>query len=427
MVVSRYSWKDGVELPEHTRRKHKILREYFSRYLAVRCAFPQQTKFRLAIVDGFAGGGLYKCRSPGSPLIFIEELRAAADGFNLKRTTDGMSPLDIECFLVLNDLEQETIDILKSNVEPLLAVIKAEVPKLHVQVVYYQKPFEALYPEIKRLLDQGRYQNVLFNLDQYGYGDVEIMTLADISMSFASAECFYTFMISSLLSFLSKSNRELLARQLDFLGITETDLSSFEGVMSKNEWLGAAERIVFEVFRRCARFVSPFSINNPDGWRYWLIHLANNYRARQEYNNVLHQNSSMQAHFGRSGLNMLTFDPTHGEGALYLFDVSGRGAAKQQLLEDVPPLVAEFGDAISVEQFYGSIYNMTPAHMDDIHAAIMENPDLEVLTETGGERRKANTIRVSDTLRLKPQRTFFPIFGLNKKANCRICGSSSNR
>lgn len=410
MVESRYSWEKGVELEEHTRRKHKILREYLARYLSVRCAFPQQTKFRLAIVEAFAGGGRYKCGSPGSPLIFIEELRAATEGLNLKRKDEGMAPLDIECFLVLNDSEPGTIDILKTNVEPVVAAARAEVPKLHLQTMYFDKPFEEIYPTIKTLLKQGRYQNALFNLDQYGHSDVELSTLADIGASFASAEIFYTFAISSLLAFLRKSNPVLLAKQLGFLGVTQSDLSSLEGQMSKNEWLGAAERLVFECFRGCAQFVSPFSINNPGGWRYWLIHFANNnYRARQEYNNVLHENSSMQAHFGRSGLNMLSFDPAK-DGALYLFDVTGRANAKQQLLEDIPRLVTDFGDAISVGQFYGSIYNMTPAHMDDIHAAMMENSDLEVLTETGGTRRKPNTIRPDDMLRMKQQRTFFPIF-----------------
>jgi three-Cys-motif partner protein len=410
MVESRYSWKEGVELEEHTRRKHKILREYLSRYLTVRCSLPQQTKFRLAIVEGFAGGGRYKCGSPGSPVIFIEELRAAAEGFNLRRKTEGMAPLDIECLLILNDAERETLDILKSNVEPVLAVTKAEVAKLHLQVVYCNNPFDAFYPEIKGLLEQGRYQNVLFNLDQYGYTDIELTTLTDISVSFASAESFYTFGISSLLSFLSKTNPGLLARQLAFLGVTPSDLSRLEGLMSKDSWLGAAERLVFDAFRSCARYVSPFSINNPDGWRYWLIHFSNNYRARQEYNNVLHQNSSMQAHFGRSGLNMLTFNPKEGEGALYLFEQSDRKTAKLQLLEDIPRLVTDFGDAVGVGQFYSSIYNMTPAHMDDIHAAIIENPDLEVVTEIGGERRKPNTIQVNDTIRMKRQRTLFPFF-----------------
>ena len=38
--------------------------------------------------------------------------------------------------------------------------------------------------------------------------------------------------------------------------------------------------------------------------------------------------------------------------------------------------MTEFGDAIGVGEFYESIYNMTPAHMDEVHAAIIENPDL---------------------------------------------------
>jgi hypothetical protein len=61
-----------------------------------------------------------------------------------------------------------------------------------------------------------------------------------------------------------------------------------------------------------------------------------------------------------------------------------------------------------------SIYNMTPAHMEDIHAAMIENPDLEIVTEAGGERRKFNAIRPEDMLRMKLQRTMFPIF-LNLK------------
>jgi hypothetical protein len=107
---------------------------------------------------------------------------------------------------------------------------------------------------------------------------------------------------------------------------------------------------------------------------------------------------------------MLSFDPADDANALYLFDVSGRAEAKKQLSEDIPRLVTEFGDAIGVGEFYGSIYNMTPAHMDDVHAAIIENPDLEVLTGLGGERRKANTIGAGDTLRIKQQRSFFPSF-----------------
>jgi three-Cys-motif partner protein len=376
----------------------------------VRCAFPQQSKFRLTIIDGFAGGGRYSCGTSGSPLIFIEELRAATESFNLRRAADGMAQLDIECFLILNDQDSATIDLLKTHVGPVLAAIRQEVPRLHLRVGYLSGTFENVHPEIKQLLMQGRYQNVLFNLDQCGSSHVERSTLADILSSFASVEIFHTFAIASLLAFLNKADPNLLKTQLGFLGVSSADLSSLEGGMSNSQWLGAAERLVFESFRSCAAYVSPFSINNPDGWRYWLIHFANSYRARQEYNNIQHRNSSMQAHFGRSGLHMLSFDPRDDANTLYLFDVSGRDAAKQQLLDDVPRLVTEFGDVVGVGQFYGSIYNMTPAHMDDIHAAMIENPDLEVITEQGGERRKASAIGPGDTLKMKRQRSFFPMF-----------------
>jgi hypothetical protein len=284
MVAKPYSWEAGAELEEHSKRKHKIVREYFARYLAVRCQLPQQARFRLAVVEGFAGGGRYACGAVGSPIIFIEELRAATERFNLKRMAEGMSPLDIECLLVLNDESPEAINFLKTHTEPLLAAVKAEVPKLHLHIEYLNKPFETAYPEIKVLLERGRYRNVVFNLDQCGHSHVERSTLADIMVSFTSAEIFYTFAIASLLAFLRKANPRLLAEQIKFLGATPADLSSLEGRMSNNDWLGAAERLVFASFRSCAPFVSPFSINNPDGWRYWLIHMANNYRARQEYN-----------------------------------------------------------------------------------------------------------------------------------------------
>ncbi|MGY4428963.1 hypothetical protein ACVWWO_001440 [Bradyrhizobium sp. F1.13.1] len=108
---------------------------------------------------------------------------------------------------------------------------------------------------------------------------------------------------------------------------------------------------------------------------------------------------------------MLSYDPSEADSMLYLFDETGRAAARKQLHDDIPRLITNYGDALPVGDFYASIYNATPAHMLDVNSAIIENPDLEVVTEQGGgERRKANTIKTSDILRLKKQRSFFPIF-----------------
>lgn len=410
MVEKPYGWAEGATLEEHSRRKHKILREYVFDYLTVRCRLPQQERFRLAIVEGFSGGGRYQCGSPGSPLIFIEELRRAVEAVNTQRAVQGLGAVEVECLLIFNDASADAIELLKREVAAARAETGDSCPKLHLRVEFLNDFFEVAYPKIKAMLEQGRYRNVIFNLDQCGHSHVERRTILDIMHSYPAAEIFYTFVISSLLAFLQRDEPDRLRAQLDHLDLASNDIEKLDSLMSQKDWLGKAEKIVFEAFRLCAPYVSPFSINNPGGWRYWLIHFANAYRARQVYNNILHDNASLQAHFGRSGLNMLSYDPKHDEGALYLFDVSGRASAKEQLLGDIPRLITESGDAMPVRDFYESIYNITPAHADDVHAAIIENPDLEVITPGGGERRRANTIAADDVIKMKKQISFFPMF-----------------
>ena len=400
-----FDWPGGAVLEEHSRRKHKILREYVFDYLYVRCRV-RLSAFRLAIVDGFAGGGRYQCGTAGSPIIFLEELIRASVEVNVERAKNGLGPQAIECLLILNDAKPEAIALLKEQVDPFLIDIEQNHPLLKVTPVYLQKPFEAVYPAIKQRLIAERHRSVLFNLDQCGHQRVDSRTISDMMASFHSVEIFYTFAIQSLLAFLRKDDPEMIARQVARLHIDPAIFADIEGGLSKQSWMGAAERIVFESFQSCARYVSPFTINNPDGWRYWLIHFANAYRARQVYNNILHANSSMQAHYGRSGLDMLTYDPSHGDGRLYLFDEPGRESAVSQLLDDIPRLIIKEAAGLRVEQFYEDIYNLTPAHSDDIHTAIMGNPDIEVFTPEGGQRRRANTISAKDRLTLKPQISF---------------------
>jgi len=409
MAKKEYDWLNGAVLKAHTKRKHKILKDYVFKYLTIRCQMPAQRQFRLTIVDGFAGGGRYKCGTAGSPIIFIECLEKALSYINIKRAEQGLGKIEVECLLIFNDADPAVVELLKTLCAPLIAAAKQNSPNLHLQTIYRSQKFEAVYPEIKSLINQGRYRNVLYNLDQCGVSHVNAATLIDIMHSSNSVEIFYTFMIRSLLTYLHKNNPDRLAGQLKALNISAAEQSKLYGGQSNDAWMGAAERLVFENFYTYARFVSPFSINNPEGWRYWLIHFSNSFRARQAYNMVLHDNASTQAHYGRSGLNMLTYDPSQ-EGEAYLFDVSGRQQARDQLTSDIPRLITDHGDALNVEDFYESIYNMTPAHRDDIHTAIAENPDLEVITSAGGERRKANTISAADTIKRKNQTSFFPMF-----------------
>lgn len=237
MVRKDYEWKDGAEIEEHTRRKHKILGEYLHDYLIVRCRTPQQERFRLAIVDGFAGGGRYGDGSPGSPLIFIEELRRAAEAINTRRAAERLGLLQIECLLVFNDASRDAIELLEANLAPRLIEVRQTCRQLHITVEPHNGPFEAMFPTIKESLLKGHFKNVLFNLDQCGHSHVERETILDIMRSFQGAEIFYTFVIDALLAFLRKTQPKRLRQQLDFLGLTHQDMDHLAGPMTNKEWL----------------------------------------------------------------------------------------------------------------------------------------------------------------------------------------------
>lgn len=161
MVQKQYAWANGAVLEEHSRRKHKILDEYFGRYIEVRCQLPQQEKFRLSVVDGFCGGGRYRCGSPGSPLIFINRLRSSIDILNMRRAAQGMAALNIECLLIFNDAEPAAIDALKEECAPLVAEIRDNHPRLHLQIMYFNEEFEQVYPKIKSIVQSAGYRNVI--------------------------------------------------------------------------------------------------------------------------------------------------------------------------------------------------------------------------------------------------------------------------
>lgn len=407
MVEKPYQWKEGATLENHSKRKHKILGEYFRRYLRERCKNPISRRFRLAVVDGFAGGGRYEDGSPGSPVIFAETLLNAVAEINVERVAVGMPTVEVDCLIILNDADPEAVLRLREAVAPFVAISQEEGSNVALQVEFHQGEFEVLVNEFCARIESGRYRNVIYNLDQCGHSRVNRESIARLLRSEKSVEVFLTYAVQALITFLNRSNPEIIRKQLEYLNLRPGALAFSDELVSKNEWLGTAERIVFEHFSECAPFVTPFSINNPGGWRYWFMHFANSYRARQVYNDVLHENSSEQAHFGRAGLRMLSYDPDHEKGSLYLFDKGAREAARQQLPEDIPRLVSDGGDTIGISEFYRSIYNETPAHSDDIHSAIFANTDLEVLTPSGNQRRFPHTISLEDTLRLKKQLSFY--------------------
>ena len=129
-----------------------------------------------------------------------------------------------------------------------MARSKSRYPIFIFRVEYLVQEFEKAYPVVKRFLSEGRYRNVLFNLDQYGHSHVYYRTLVDIMRSYPSAEVFYTFAIKALVSYLRSRIPRFLAAHLAKIGLDSDDLKDLQSDMSRKSWLGAAERLVFEKF-----------------------------------------------------------------------------------------------------------------------------------------------------------------------------------
>lgn len=414
MAKRGYNWDEDVELDEHTECKLNIIEEYFREYLLERCKNPIARRFRLAIVDGFAGGGVYKGGRPGSPVIFAKTLLDTVREINEQRIAKGMPTLTVYCLIMLNDENRSAIEKLQENISPYIAMSKEKTSNVKLEIEISCEKFRTRVDHFVSMVKSHRFRSVIYNLDQYGHSAVDHSTITKLIQSASSVEVFLTYLIRPLLTYLSKTDAKLFNSQLRYLDLTVDSFDIPNNMISKKEWMGIIESTIFDHFRTCAPYVTPFSIHNPKGWRYWFMHFSKSYRARQVYNDVLHKNSSKQAHFGRAGLDMLSYNPNDKRAAQYLFDDEARGKSRDELTEDIAKKIRDGGDTAKMNDFYTEIYNETPAHSNDIHTAILGNPDLEIVTPSGNARRKISGISLQDTIRFI-QPPMFKIFYPEKK------------
>ena len=98
MAKKEYDWHIGDAPPDielHSITKHRVYEEYLSHYIQVLNSNPMIPEFRLNLIDGFSGGGIYTHPvtgelHDGSPLRLIKTSEAAEAAVNLNRQNAGM-------------------------------------------------------------------------------------------------------------------------------------------------------------------------------------------------------------------------------------------------------------------------------------------------------------------------------------------------
>src|SRR6266496_4968423 len=82
------SWQTKLpSLENHSQAKLDVLRTYVEDYIQILCTGnPGQDRFRLTLVDGFAGGGIYDGEKLGSPFVLLKAVKVAEARLNETRT-----------------------------------------------------------------------------------------------------------------------------------------------------------------------------------------------------------------------------------------------------------------------------------------------------------------------------------------------------
>ncbi|QDT93566.1 three-Cys-motif partner protein TcmP [Gimesia algae] len=411
-----YRWDPKEEPPilgSHSLTKHKIIRAYLEKYVAILAAKPFQEEFRISLVDGFSGGGVY--RHPltkeiisGSPLLMLEAMNAAEISANEWRNKNFSLKADfyfIEkdkvTFAYLSKQLKQNRDAYerKDNINTLNGGFSKELDRV-----------------ISSIKASGRANRAIFLLDQYGYKDVTLANMRKIFKQLPNAEIILTFAIDWFADFINETDKFKSAlRNLELLDQKEVLLSLRK--QHADDWRPAVQHVLHHHFfaRSGAAYYTPFFIHSVDSHRaYWLLHFSRHSKARDVMMQLHWEMENHFQHFGGSGLSMLGHDPRKINETKLLpfeFDSAAAEQTNTSLLESLPRRFSEFKNGISFDQFCDIVANETPATKAMLGKNISDlsrEKELAIFTSDGRKRRNGVKIADDDVIVVPRQKLLLP-------------------
>lgn len=418
MSDEHHEWCIGEPAPlirPHSITKHRVIQQYLVRYVEVLTGNLHIPKLPLTLVDGFAGGGLYRDwrtreERHGSPLLMLNAMRDSANAAQEKRSNEFH--LDVEYFFI--EESKSTFAYLEATLKnsEFAALIGDRVKLLNDT---FLNQVDAIVDHIHRKSEKRR---AIFVLDQFGYADVPFPAIRTILNKLPNAEIILTFATDWLINYLCESDKMQLT--LENVGL---DLSK-EAIRSAKQLVDWRRAIQFTLHQQIyeksgARFYTPFFIRSKDAHNdYWLIHLSNHSRARDVMVELHWLENTSFAHFGRPGLLMLGYNQDHdirvtGQKLLlpeFRFDVVAENATHASLMEELPERLYHFKDGVTFQQFFSALTNETPATsrlMKSVLAQLLSSGIVDIKDKTGTITRKAGVQHKSDVIIPSPQRRLF--------------------
>ncbi len=405
----------GAVLQQHSVAKLEVLREYLIAYFQTLASAPGQEEIRLTLVDGFAGGGVFRHavtheRILGSPLVFLQASEAAQAIINAQRR----KPLRFVISYIFVEKDRKAAASLRITLE-----VEGYGSRLgnDIQIIHstFEKESQAIIAAIKeRSPRRGR---ALISLDQYGYKEVPAALIRTMLEQLPRTEILLTFAVDAFINF--ASDNVATHRTLDHLGMPDVLKGRSLADIKANEShyrLFIQSCLYHGLVEACgARYYTLFFIKTAGHGDYWLVHLSQHPRARDVMTQVHWAKNNHFIHYGGAGLDMfrvLGYTADHDEDftgqRAFGFDAPANEASIALLTEQLVRLVHE-RENIRFGELYATTCNTTPADSSRYRQALEQlvtHKEIVIEGNAGARRRKASTITDEDVIRMASQKTF---------------------
>lgn len=408
MMASAFHWEQGQApaIEEHSFEKLRVLRDYLRTYFDVLNQGVHHERFKLDLVDGFAGGGLYLhngAEVAGSPLVMLEESKDAEQRLNERRVKQLR--FDVKHHFVEKDHAHATY--LRSVLDD-----RGYLPDRDSFELYEGSFDEVLDRIISNIRPHPRQSGrSIFLLDQCGYTDADIRMVRSIGERLPKAEVILTVSIDAMLNL---STRENVVQRLVSAGYPKGLIQEVLRGGSDDHHKALMQRILpgLALDETDFNWFTPFFIKPAKSRReLWFIHFSRDAKARDVMLECHWKIHNSFAHYGESfGPKMLGFEALERQQMpLLTFNRGDKEETIAALTEQFMPqlhrkLKAQPLRLMDVLDHFGNRTAATIADFNDIGLAVRDVGEVQIVDASGRPRsRSLRIIKPDDAFVLHPQ------------------------
>lgn len=409
MARKHYEW-DGQDIIEaHSLAKHELIHNYIVNYIKTLTKKPVRREIKLTLVDGFAGGGLYRSAT-GEPVLGspLRMLKAVQEARAWRQTAINGPDLEWNIQFYFVEPNPQALELLKKTVAQEYGQAFSD-RHVHFIPTTFQEACPGIVQTVKRSakkLQARQGGRAIFFLDQYGYKDLPFPLLRSVLRTLPNAELVFNFGVDDLIDYLPHANE---SKALINVGLDPSELSRLDHNHAHWRRLVQAE-LAQQITRQIgAKTFTPFFIRRDRAHRdYWLVHCANHARA----NDVMKQQHWLQAngllsfeHYGGPGLNMLGFTPKYDHPALFSFQETDERRNRDALMTELLSH-GHLDRPVEVNFLYAKICNETPAdqgRLQQVLKHLSREQQIEVRGPNGEQRRPGTEPEPKDVVQRSKQ------------------------